>query len=341
MKTTLTLAVAGLALATLNTFPVSASAANISYVALGDSYSAGVGTRSSTEFHCYRSPEGYPALLASQHGWNLNYQACSGAVISDIMTNQIQALSPTTNYVTVTGGGNDAGFAPILVDCILPGWMGNCHGKLDTAAKMLKNILPQRLDTLYSAIQKKAPQAKTIVVGYPLLFNGTNCHPLTFFTADEMSRMDSLTMELNTLMKQKAAKYGLAFADARPSFRGHAVCDSQPWINNISLPVVESFHPNDAGNNGYAAVVAKTFGVSFSETSNLRYSTTNATAAIDYATVAPELASPANLRRAVAAGISKEKIIGIDRDLRSGDLTRAKAAYAALQALDATYEASH
>ena len=344
MKTTSTLLAAGMALATINTFALSANAASISYVALGDSYSAGVGTRSSTESNCYRSSEGYPALLAGQQGWKLSYQACSGAVISDIINNQTPALSSTTNYVTVTGGGNDAGFAPVLTDCLLPGWMGNCHKKLDTAEIILKNTLPQRLDNLYSVIRKKAPRATAVAVGYPILFNGTDCHPLTFFTADEMNRINSLTMELNTLIKQKAASYGLSFTDAKTSFTDHAVCDSQPWINNISVPIVESFHPNDAGNSRYAAAIAKTLGVPFSEAADIEYrsaASNSVNTAIDYAEVAPELASPANLRRAAAAGISKEKIIRIDRDLRSGNLIRAKAAYAELQALDAAYEAQH
>lgn len=37
------------------------------------------------------------------------------------------------------------------------------------------------------------------------------------------------------------------FRDAIPPFIGHAVCSSSEWINGLSWPVGESYHPNRAG----------------------------------------------------------------------------------------------
>ena len=58
-----------------------AQAAGPSYVALGDSYSSGVGTRSyiSDGTSCQRSTYAYPYLIATQRGFTLRFQACSGA----------------------------------------------------------------------------------------------------------------------------------------------------------------------------------------------------------------------------------------------------------------------
>lgn len=58
------------------------------HVGMGDSYSAGVGTYAPTG-DCYRSPYGYPVLLAQRQGLQLNYQACSGATTSDVAANQV------------------------------------------------------------------------------------------------------------------------------------------------------------------------------------------------------------------------------------------------------------
>ena len=50
------------------------------YVALGDSYAAGVGAGAPTGL-CWRSSAGYPVLVAGTLGVRLAYHACLGADI--------------------------------------------------------------------------------------------------------------------------------------------------------------------------------------------------------------------------------------------------------------------
>jgi hypothetical protein len=61
--------------------PAPATAAASSYVALGDSYSSGTGTRTylNDGTSCQRSVYAYPSLIASSKGYALNFRACSGA----------------------------------------------------------------------------------------------------------------------------------------------------------------------------------------------------------------------------------------------------------------------
>jgi hypothetical protein len=40
-----------------------------------------------------------------------------------------------------------------------------------------------------------------------------------------------------------------------PAFIGHAVCGNPEWINGLSNPVSESYHPNVTGQAGYANLV--------------------------------------------------------------------------------------
>src|SRR6476660_4523945 len=102
-----------------------AHAAAPSYVALGDSYSSGVGTRSylSDGTSCQRSTYAYPSLVAAARGYALNFRACSGAKLPDVTNTQLGALAASTGYVTISVGGNDAGFAGVLTECAQPGWM--------------------------------------------------------------------------------------------------------------------------------------------------------------------------------------------------------------------------
>lgn len=61
---------------------VPAQAAGSTYVALGDSYSSGTGTRSylSDGTSCQRSVYAYPSLIVSSKGYSPNFRACSGAI---------------------------------------------------------------------------------------------------------------------------------------------------------------------------------------------------------------------------------------------------------------------
>ena len=236
-----------------------AAAAAPPYVALGDSYSSGTGTRSyiNDGTSCQRSVYAYPSLLASQKGYALNFRACSGARIADVTNTQLSALSSSTRYVTISVGGNDAGFADVLTECALPGWASNCNGAINTAQAFINTTLPGRLSTLYASIRSRAPQARVVVVGYPRIFNGEDCNALTWFSPDEESRLNATADLLNAKLSAAASARGFGFANPTSRFIGHAVCDSPEWINGLSNPISESYHPKVAGHSsGYAPTVS-------------------------------------------------------------------------------------
>ena len=109
------------ACALLLAFAGSAFAAD-RYVALGDSYSSGTGTRSYTlNSGCQRGIYAYPYLLSQQRpNTALTFVACSGAKTTDVMNNQISSVTSDTKIVTITIGGNDAGFSSVITSCALP-----------------------------------------------------------------------------------------------------------------------------------------------------------------------------------------------------------------------------
>lgn len=236
-----------------------AGAAAPSYVALGDSYSSGTGTRSyiSDGTSCQRSVYAYPSLISTARGYALTFRACSGAKIPDVTNTQLSALSASTNYVSMSVGGNDAGFADVLTECALPGWMSNCNRKIDTAQAYIRNTLPSALSTLYTSIRTKAPNAKVTIVGYPRIFNGEDCNAFTWFSPQEESRLNQTADQLNALLASQASAKGFAFANPTTAFIGHAVCDDVEWLNGLSNPISESYHPNRTGHaSGYTPTVS-------------------------------------------------------------------------------------
>ena len=236
-----------------------AQAAPPSYVALGDSYSSGVGTRSylNDGSSCQRSVYAYPSLIAAAKGYALNFRACSGATVADVTNSQLSALSAANAYLTISVGGNDAGFASVLTTCAQPSWLSNCTGAVDGAQRYIAKTLPGSLRTLYASIRAKAPNATVVVVGYPRIFNGTDCNLLTWFSGSEMTRLNQTADQLDSTIAAAAASAGFGFVNPVPAFVGHAVCDRTEWINGLSSPITESFHPNRSGQaSGYTPLVS-------------------------------------------------------------------------------------
>jgi lysophospholipase L1-like esterase len=236
-----------------------AQAAGPSYVALGDSYASGVGTRSyiSDGTSCQRSTYAYPYLLAQQKGYTLSFKACSGATTSSVTNSQLSAVVSTTKYVTISVGGNDAGFSSVLTECAQPGWISNCGGAINTAQSFINNTLPGRLSTLYASIRSRAPSAVVVVTGYPRIFQGEDCNAATWFSPSEETRLNQTADLLNAKLSAAASAKGFKFANPTSRFIGHAVCDDVEWINGLSNPISESYHPNKLGqSSGYKPLVS-------------------------------------------------------------------------------------
>jgi lysophospholipase L1-like esterase len=252
-------AVAALGAAAALTLAAAPAQAANSYVALGDSYASGTGTRTylNDGTSCQRSVYAYPSLISASKGLTLNFRACSGAKVADVTSTQLSALTASTTQVSISIGGNDAGFADVLTECALPGWASDCNGAIDGAQNIINNTLPAKLATLYASIKTKAPNAKVVVVGYPRIFQGEDCNAFTWFSPAEETRLNQTADLLNSKTSAQASAKGFTFANPTSRFIGHAVCHSPEWLNGLSNPVGESYHPNVAGHrDGLAPLVS-------------------------------------------------------------------------------------
>lgn len=240
-----------LALGTAFTGATNAQAATGGYVALGDSYSSGVGTGTyiSSSGDCKRSTLAYPYLWnAANSPSSFTFAACSGAVTTDVLNNQLGGLSSTTALVTITIGGNDAGFTDVMTTCILNG-DSTCLSRINTAKAYVDSTLPARLDSVYDAISSKAPNAHVVVLGYPRFYlTGQLCLGLS---DTKRQAINDAADYLDAAIAKRAADHGFTFGDVRSLFNSHLICSGNSWLHSLELlNISESYHPTAAGQSG-------------------------------------------------------------------------------------------
>lgn len=228
------------------------AAQSVDYVALGDSYSSGVGAGSydSSSGNCKRSTKAYPALWAARSApASFIFAACSGARTGDVVSGQLTKLSAATDLVSVTVGGNDAGFADVMTTCVLQGEAA-CVRRVNTARAYVDSTLPGQLDSVYDGIRAKAPAARVVVLGYPRFYKiGGSCA----LGLSEKSRtaINGASDYLNAATAKRAADHGYTFAGVASAFAGHEICTSSPWLHSLNLGNIgESYHPTAAGQSG-------------------------------------------------------------------------------------------
>ena len=218
------------------------------YVALGDSYSSGTGTRDylPDSGRCMRGTKAYPELWArSHHVDSFAFDACAGATTDDLIANQLGDLDRNTTLATMTIGGNDVGFAQVIRRCLLND-EATCERVVGGGEQRARDELPAKLDRAFHDVSRKAPNADVVVLGYPHINELGECD-IPGYTEAKRARINKGADLLDGIIAKHARAAGLHYVDAREQFSGHAVCSADPWLNGPTLPLSESFHPNADG----------------------------------------------------------------------------------------------
>ncbi|WP_406493023.1 SGNH/GDSL hydrolase family protein [Streptomyces sp. NBC_00846] len=224
----------------------------VDYVALGDSYSSGVGSGSydSASGDCKRSTKAYPKLWAAANSpSSFAFTACSGARTSDVKAGQLGPLNSSTDLVSISVGGNDAGFADVMTTCVLQS-EATCLSRIATARSYVDTTLPGNLDSVYSAIRAKAPSARVVVLGYPRFYKiGGSC--VVGLSDKVRGAINDAANYLNAATAKRAADHGFTFTDVAGKFTGHEICSGGAWLHSLNwLDIGESYHPTAAGQSG-------------------------------------------------------------------------------------------
>jgi lysophospholipase L1-like esterase len=198
-------------------------------------------------------------------GTTVQLLACSGATTKALtgpfknqpaQADQLRALGTAPTVVTITIGGNDAGFGSTIASCFL--WRCFWDGRDDRVRAVVDDQLPGLLQTSYAAVRAAAPNARIVVVGYPKIFPQRTSAACPWMNSTERSQLASLNGDLNRVIRRAASKADLEYISADNALRGHEMCTSEPWVYPVTISTAgsrDSAHPTPAGEQAIAKVV--------------------------------------------------------------------------------------
>jgi len=147
---------------------------------------------------------------------------------------QIDAVRRGTDLVTIGIGGNDFGlFGQGLID-------------VTAVPPDAVRTIGSRIEALLRRVQRRAPEAEVVLVGYPQILDAKqDCPTLLPFPLDVREQMARLQRSLNRVMARAAAATGATFVDLFPVSAGHGICSRRPWINGQEVARGEAapYHP--------------------------------------------------------------------------------------------------
>jgi lysophospholipase L1-like esterase len=251
------------------------------YVALGDSFSSGVGAPpyDAASGDCNHSSLTWPRVLDEQDDVLelLDLPACGGARIEHLLepwqSRQQPPQIPTgssddgpripsaeVGLVTLTIGGNDAGFSDLVARCVL----GDCSGvptSGDFRAR-LETITDRLATEVYPAIRRAFPEARILHVGYPRLTPAAGAErdePCRWLSPAEQTAAAAIIEHLDDAIEAAVEATDVddvTFVDTFETFAGHELCSDDPWVNDVISFDGGRAHPTARGYEAMAAAVA-------------------------------------------------------------------------------------
>ncbi|WP_209205498.1 SGNH/GDSL hydrolase family protein [Rhodococcus sp. 1R11] len=250
--------------------PDTPASAPLNYVALGDSAASGpripeqVGVPG-----CEQSDSNYPHVVAAQlEVASFVDVTCGGAVTENLVSTpqstssgdqpvQLDAVTPETDLVTVTIGGNDIGLVSTAVGCLTfaNSSTGNvCKDRLtaggvDTVATAIEDKA-SGWGAMLDAVAERAPDARILVVGYGTYLPDGGCFPTQPVLPEDADYIQSSITAMNQALKTQAEEHGAEFVDTEALSVGHDVCaavDQRYFEGVIPENPAAPLHPTAAG----------------------------------------------------------------------------------------------
>jgi hypothetical protein len=271
--------------------PAAAPLTGKEYVALGDSFTADWGVdpvaANQPSTGCRQSTNNYPHQVAANLGLNLTDVSCAGALTTNMTqpqtsfpdgkshpaaSPQFDALTPTTEIVTIGIGGNDFGFGDIAGSCALnpitgyvfgdnwPKYHTTCKDYYDPGGTLANDTLRQRIAVVaplvqqtITAIKARSPKAAVFFVDYlalaPDQANAPN--PATYpdscyesliysqsfpFGGADTEYIAGLQTVFNQTMAATATSAGATVVSTYEKSLSHTACYGtvDPWVNGVT-----------------------------------------------------------------------------------------------------------
>jgi lysophospholipase L1-like esterase len=242
------------------------------YVALGSSMAAGPGIRPrapGAPFGSGRSTRNYAHLVAGQLNLDLVDVTFSGATTAQLLAEsqrgappQISALDGSESLVTITIGGNDVGYVPLLMAAALRGSIARLApaiaARLDREAREPAfGQVGDSLRAVGAAVRRRAPQARVVFVDYLTLLPPAEM-PAAPLSADDAELGRHVAACLEELTAGAAQATGCDLVCAGAASRDHHCWSTEPWAMGAGWPLPwrpAPFHPNVAGMRAVADLI--------------------------------------------------------------------------------------
>jgi len=219
-----------------------------------------------------RSAVNYPHLVAARLSYDLVDVTFSGATTANVLSErqrgappQVDALDGTESLVTITIGGNDAGYVPLLYAAGLPRWTRSLpvlgrivRGQLDGGARdAAVAAVGDSLTAVGAEVRRRAPAARVLFVDYLTLLppKGIPAPPLSEGDAETGRRIADT---LERLTAEAAAATGCELVRAAAASRDHHPWSADPWTTRFGVPLpgrAAPLHPNAAGMRAVADLI--------------------------------------------------------------------------------------
>ncbi|WKG06400.1 SGNH/GDSL hydrolase family protein [Mycolicibacterium sp. HK-90] len=229
-------------------------------------------------FRAGRSARNYAHLAAERLGLDLVDVTYSGATTAHLLREhqngappQIEALDGSEVLVTVTIGGNDAGYVPQLMAAALPRFTRSLpllgprlRELLDADARQLAlTEVAVALATVGREVRQRAPRATVLFVDYLTMLppSGASAPPLSEADA-ALGRHVAATLE--RLTGEAAVQTGCGWVRAAQASATHHAWSAEPWTTRPGLPWPgrpAPLHPNAAGMRAVADMVVAQAGL--------------------------------------------------------------------------------
>ena len=246
---------------------------------IGSSFAAGPDIDPIIEADAGRSANNYGEIVARNLGATITDLAVSGATTANMLSTvqrfgrrrfppQVPQLPPDADLVMITGGGNDLGY----LQSIMPAAMaGRFDGSLPTRPLALATRLifgtPKGKDTevaasgltqVVQAVRDRAPGARIVLVGYPVLFAADSVtDPQERIRPDDLAAIKQIGQRLDRAYELAAERTGAELIRTWEFSRDHAAGSARPWVNGIRGVPGDgaALHPNAAGHRAMADAV--------------------------------------------------------------------------------------
>lgn len=228
----------------------------------------------------YGNPSNYIGQAQSIKDMNLHDRKVrQSSAIDEFRPGEIQQIEFVKKYrpkvLTLTGGGNDVGFADIIKYCASPTWQA--FAMVDdtcgyaVGGSELNKILYSSIDTQYqynkaliSKLKEASPSTKIIIIGYPSFISpstavcGLNGGVLD---SDERRMIDSGVEHMNSMLEYLAKDEDVSYIDVQNTLNGGRICEGAEYVTDIADIGIEkvrrgyfdeTFHPNAVGHEKIA-----------------------------------------------------------------------------------------